>query len=206
MQKPLSPRIKRGPKPDQTITAGNYRAVALQALRRDFNDRCAYSMQHMDHAGGLKCMEVDHFDPRQKHDIIQDYENLLLASRHCNGNKGTFWPSEEQQKNGIRLINPCLEQDYGLHIFEDPDTSELVGATPTGDFHVSKLDLNANHLVRERRRRARILRAIANVKKLASEHGRSTPQELDEQVTELMEYTIPIIDAPTQNSLGQGVS
>ena len=32
-------------------------------------------------------MEVDHFDPRQKKDVIQNYKNLLLATRHCKGAK-----------------------------------------------------------------------------------------------------------------------
>ena len=80
-------------------------------------------------------MEVDHFDPRKKNDPIQQYSNLMLSSRHCNGAKSSFWPSESQGQRGLRLLNPCEEPDYGVHVFEDASTNELVGASPTGEFH-----------------------------------------------------------------------
>lgn len=49
--------------------------------------------------------------------------------------------------------------DYGVHIFENPETHELVGVTPAGRYHIIACDLNADHLVTERRERS-LLRAL----------------------------------------------
>lgn len=103
-------------------------------------------------------MEVDHFDPRQKNDYIQKYKNLLLATRHCNGAKGQKWPSKNDLKLGIRFLNPRIEQDYGVHIFEDPITHKLIGVTPAGIYHIRHCDLNAEYLVTERKDRAEVLK------------------------------------------------
>ncbi len=100
-------------------------------------------------------MEVDHFDFRQKKDLVQRYENLLLATRHCNGAKQQK-PTPRERAAGLRLLNPCEEWDYGKHIFEDPVTHLLVGVTPEGIYHIRTCDLNADHLVVERRDRAEI--------------------------------------------------
>ena len=107
----------------------------------------------------MRCMEVDHFDYREKTHLFQRYENLFLATRHCNGAKCQK-PSAKERAAGLRLLNPCVEWDYGPHIVEDPDTRELVGLTPLGKYHIRTCDLNADHLVLERRERAEIWRLI----------------------------------------------
>jgi hypothetical protein len=61
-------------------------------------------------AGKQKCVEVDHFNLHKKADNIQEYANLFPATRHCNGAKGKHWPSEKDQRLGIRA---CLKS----HIF-----------------------------------------------------------------------------------------
>jgi len=168
MSSSTSSRIARGPAPRKRLTRRNYRKVALEPLRRDFEDRCAYSCQHLSRAGGLKCMEIDHFDPRKKDRFIQEYENLFLATRHCNGAKSKFWPSGAEQALGLRYLNPCREQDYGVHIFEDSQTHLLVGITPAGKYHIRMCDLNADHFAAERRDRAEIwemLRSAVTVKR-----------------------------------------
>jgi hypothetical protein len=143
-------RVKRGPPPKKQLKRRNYRD-ALPELMRDFGGRCAYSMQHY-----LRCglLEVDHFDPRLKNEVIQDYGNLFPASRHCNGKKSDTWPTREDLGAGCRFLNPCEEVDYGEQIFEDPDTHRLVGVTPAAIWHIRICGLNADHLVHERRRRA----------------------------------------------------
>lgn len=113
-------------------------------------------------------MEIDHFDPRKKEDFIQQYENLFWATRHCNGAKWKYWPSAGDQALGLRFLNPCKEQDYGEHIFEDPKTHWLVGATPAGRYHIRVCDLNADHFIAERQERAEIwelLRTAMTVKR-----------------------------------------
>lgn len=99
-------------------------------------------------------MDVDHFRPRGKGRHL--YINLLVATRHCNGAKSDLWPSASQKAKGIYLINPYIEQDYGLHLFEDPTSHEIVATTPAGFYQIFVLDLNAPHLVKERSERARI--------------------------------------------------
>ena len=65
-------------------------------------------------------------------------------------------------------LNPCEEQDYGIHLFEDPATHELIGKTPTGRWHIDVLLLNAPHLVDERRRRAEMKRRRQRILQLLS--------------------------------------
>jgi hypothetical protein len=101
-------------------------------------------------------MEVDHFNPTLVGPQRHKYDNLFLATRHCNGSKSNIWPTKKDRKKGIHLINPCKELDYGLHIFEHPETHRLIGITPAGDFHITTCDLNAPHLVVERYERAAI--------------------------------------------------
>jgi hypothetical protein len=127
-------------------------------LLLDFENRCAYSRQHIQRVGGKGGMDIDHHNPNLQHPKRNAYENLFLATRHCNGKKGDKWPNPNQRAAGLRFLNPCREMDYGVHLFEDPDTFEIWGATPAGKYHVRMLDLNADHLVRERRRRHSMLK------------------------------------------------
>lgn len=188
----MNPRIPRGEKPKKKLTRWNYRQAALLELRRDFHDCCAYSMQHMSRAGGLIGMEVDHFDPRRKNDVIQDYENLFLASGHCNRFKGDYWPTEVELAVGIRLLNPCQEQDYGEHIFEDPTSHELVGTTVPGRNQIVRCDLDAPHFLDERRERSEILSAIKRAEDLTPKSS----NELSERLRKVVSLMIPEIPPP----------
>jgi hypothetical protein len=152
-----SPRIERKQKPPRYYFAHrNY----LKYLLLDFEKRCAYSQQHLQRVGGVGGMDIDHHNPGLTHPKKNDYANLYLATRHCNGKKGDEWPSRKQVDSGIRFLDPCAETDYGVHLFEDPDTFEIWGATPAGRYHIRMLDLNADHLIRERRRRHELLALI----------------------------------------------
>jgi hypothetical protein len=113
-------------------------------------------MQHWLRAGGGRAMDIDHFNPTLRNEARNVYENLYLATRHCNGHKGDTWPTKEERRAGVRFLDPCKDLDYGMHIFEDPETFELWGATPAGRFQIRVLDLNAEHLVEERRARHRL--------------------------------------------------
>lgn len=191
MSSSIRPRVVRGPAPAKRLTRRNYRKVAIAPLRRDFQDRCAYSCQHLSRAGGLGAMEVDHFDPRKKKDLIQEYENLFWATRHCNGAKSGFWPTARDQGLGLRFLNPCQEQDYGEHVLEDPRTHRLVGVTPAGRYHVRMCDLNADHFVAERRERAEVwalLRAAVTLKRNRMAH---LTAELAEALRKQAEGMIP---------------
>jgi hypothetical protein len=148
-------RISRGPAPRGKLTAKNYRKRAMESLRRDFSDRCAYSLRHTLQAG-IECMEVDHFNPQLTGRARNDYRNLMWSTRLCNNAKRVYWPSVADQKKGVRFLNPCEEWDYGNHIFEDPVTHKLVGGTAAGVYHIRMLRLNHETFIWERTVRAQL--------------------------------------------------
>jgi HNH endonuclease len=154
-------RIVRGKPPKRNFTDNTYRK-AKWWLMRDFQRRCAYSQQHTDRSLGEKTMEIDHFNPILKGSERNNYQNLFLATRHCNGSKRDTWPSKSARKKGIHFLNPCEEMDYGPHLVEHPVTHRLIGLTPSGDFHITACDLNALHLVEERRERAVIHQLLSD--------------------------------------------
>jgi hypothetical protein len=132
----------------------------------DFQERCAYSMQHISRASGPKNMQVDHFNPHLKKLYFQEYSNLFLATSHCNGSKRDRWPTNrDRREHQWRFLDCTKEPDYGLHILEDPDTHEVVGVTAPGRYHVTSCDLNSPHFVEERKDRAKywtIIRSYAH--------------------------------------------
>jgi hypothetical protein len=154
----------------------------------DFDKRCAYSMQHFSRAGGESCMEVEHFNPAKKRQFWHKYEDLNLASRHCNLHKSQRWSNDRD----VRFLNPSYEQDYGSHILEDPETHKLVGITPAGIYHVLKCGLNAEHLVRERAERSHILGILNDEPTL---NMRGSWQEVYQAVIALREQVNAMIPA-----------
>jgi hypothetical protein len=118
-------------------------------------------MQHSSRVG-LKTMEVDHFNPKLPNRLRHQYSNLFLATRHCNGAKAENWPTPAQLKQGMRFLDCCQEQDYGVHIFEDPETHRVYGVSPAGRYHVRICDLNAPHFVHERRQRAELNKILTS--------------------------------------------
>jgi len=148
-------------------------------------------------------MEVDHFDPRWKKEPLQTYANLFLASRHCNLAKGDYWPSPPDALNGLRLLNPCVELDYGHHIFEyppsHPESHKLVGKTPAGKLHIRILGLNAETFVLERKQRSELTRQVQALQNKATKTGKPIPVEVLDLISQVESITakmIPPIDAP----------
>jgi hypothetical protein len=163
-------RISRGPAPKGKLNAKNYRNRALEALRRDFDDRCAYSLRHTLQSG-IQCMEVDHFNPTLTGKRRHQYRNLMWAARLCNNAKRDYWPSSAERKRGIRFLNPCEEWDYGECIFEDPITHELIGKTLAARYHIRMLQLNHESFVWERRTRAQLAKYSSGEKLLQGSLG-----------------------------------
>jgi hypothetical protein len=140
-------------------------------------------------------MEIDHFDPSLAGPARNAYSNLMLATRHCNNMKRDAWPNPAQAAMGYRLLNPTKEIDYGVHLFEDPETHELVGATAAGRYHIDMLDLNHETFVWERRERARYIQLRNNSPALLA----GTFEQLHDLimfVREQIELLIPPIPAP----------
>jgi hypothetical protein len=138
-------------------------------------------------------MDIDHHNPKLKAPERNRYDNLFLSTRHCNGKKGDRWPTQKQKDLYIRFLNPCTERDYGVHLFEDPETFEIWGATRAGKYHVRMLDLNADHLIRERQRRNE-LRKLAENKAIfeAIGVGSSTLKSLRALQKEIEEMIPPL--------------
>jgi hypothetical protein len=138
-------------------------------------------------------MEIDHFDPTLNGAARNEYSNLMLATAHCNNFKREKWPHKVLRDQGFRFLNPTLEQDYEEHLFEDPETHELVTTTPTGRYHIDMLDLNNKAFVRERKARAE----FRKLKKMLPTLG-PNPSQLTEMTRALhgVRFMIPPIAPP----------
>lgn len=198
----MSGRIKKS-HPKIHCTDNNYRDLSLPHLMKDFECRCAYSMVHMDLAGGESSMEVDHFKPKKKFPKkANSYSNLMLASRHCNGKKGDAWPTREMKKLGFEFINPCKELDYGNHIFEEIETGKLVGATNKGWYQIDKCMLNAPHLIRQRRDRTKLLKLIRSSVPVCIPEDKTIQEaerqlkEFRDRISDIEKKYIPYIPPP----------
>jgi hypothetical protein len=148
-----APRFQRGSPPDYELN-GNNVGTAKPFLLRDSGGRCAYSMIH-EREIGRETIEVDHFDPRKVGGKKNhNYDNLLPAYGPCNRSKSNKWPSPEAEASGVRFLNPTVEGDYGVHLFEDPLSHKIIGFTPAGRYHLRHLALNTEYLIYKRKNRS----------------------------------------------------
>jgi len=157
-------------------------------------------MRHLRIAGGESQMEVEHFDPTLTGDARNAYSNLMLATRHCNLRKRDYWPSQREAREGFRLLNPCREIDYGEHLFEDPVTHHLIGATRAGRYHIDVCDLNNETFVWERRQRSRFLGLKRESPALLA-GSFSEIQEMLDFIAEIVGLLIPEIPIPGERLL-----
>lgn len=154
-------------------------------------------MRHVQIAGGLRQMEIDHFNPTLTGRARNAYSNLMLATRHCNNIKKDGWPIASETAAGSRLLNPTVETDYGEHIFEDPDTHELIGVSPAGNYHIDILDLNDETFVWEREKRANYAKLRAASAAILS-GSFADLRELLNTVNEVFGLLIPPIPPPPE--------
>lgn len=192
MYSTCSPRIVvRRNAPPFTLRKHTY-AKAMPYLLKDFDNRCAYSLQHT-----TRCaLAVDHFDPRKKRKAIQQYGNLYPASSHCNRAKSATWPTLAMVRAGIELLDCCKSPDYGAVIFEDSASHELVGSTPAARFHIEVCALNATHLVSERRKRAQHWHTLENTPVLVNDGELARVMEIVHALRSELELMIPRIAPP----------
>lgn len=151
-------------------------------------------------------MEVDHFNPFLTGNRRNFHGNLVPAARLCNNTKSKKWPTAEEMAKGIRFLNPYEEQDYGVHIYEDPATGKLHGVTPAGKWQIVRLALNCDDLVRARKRRTDL---IAKFKEAAAISGADPKNQAIDEVLERFEgiketyLAIEIPRLPTSASLAK---
>lgn len=89
------------------------------------------------------------------------------------------------------LSNQRSEEDYGPHMVEDSMTHLLVGLTPAGRYHIRMCDLNADHLVTERRDRAEIWDLLKSGGRIKQEHPLSTAADIVTALRKQAEQMIP---------------
>src|SRR5437879_2084972 len=102
----------------------NYRRYK-QALREDFEYRCAYCLLHEGdpYGGGFRHFQIDHFRPRIKFpELTNTYSNLYYSCAWCNGAKSQKWPSDVEHTHGFVFVDPCVEDLYATHAKLDPST------------------------------------------------------------------------------------
>lgn len=119
------------------------RRATFHAVRQQFGFRCAYcGVSEIDTGTTLT---TDHFQPRS-HGGTDDFANLVYACHACNEHKGDYW-----NPNGIeRILHPLNDNTTEHFVLDENDTLEAL--TPTGAFHLQRLQLNRAPLVYVRRR------------------------------------------------------
>lgn len=163
-------------------------------LMQDFEERCAYSMIHVNGIGKSQ-MHIDHHDPLKK--ASSPYSNLFPAYSICNMAKRRR-PNAEDFRKGLRLLNPCKEVDYGEQIFEDPVTHHVIGVNAVAKFHIDILDLNNPALVNNRKERSTILELLSRPLGIKDGTAISDPglASVVSSFAQLLKYKIPSIAEP----------
>lgn len=190
------PRITKDSGKKRYFTARTYRR-ALPDLLIDFENRCAYSLQHVERMG-MQIMEVDHHNPKRQGRSKHHYRNLYPAHRICNGQKSNTWPTRSQRKKQLRFLNPRKETDYGVQIFEEPETFRLVGTTPSAIYHIRHCGLNDSYFIRERQTRALIRKTIDECQhfEMTEKAALESCMQVAQGFIELLQNMIPDIPEP----------
>ena len=190
-----NPRVKRNHDLKHRFKDSELRHETLDSLLADFENRCGYSMLHVEDASRHN-MEVDHFDPTIGGAARNDYFNLIPAYSQCNNAKRRTWPPRKDTRQ--RYLNPTKESDYGVHIFEDAATGELLPISEEGVYQIENCALNSKFLRMKRRERTEDVEIIAQQKRISALHG--DPHRLIEAaqpiIDRLRNRHIPIIPPP----------
>jgi hypothetical protein len=167
----------------------DYRAYR-EFLRRDFRFRCAYCLiperYFLEGEGG----EIDHFRPlhppketdKDFSHLRNVYSNLYWTCGACNNSKGNKWPTDEEYADGLRFLDPCVE-DHEEHWRILPD-GKAVSLTTIGEYTVEQLNLNRPALVRYRQmmytleQRAAEIRETLATASLTGDHRRDLQNHL----------------------------
>lgn len=139
------------------------RRAELDELRKQYDYACGYCQVTEVSVGGE--LTIDHFRPRVSGGS-DDIDNLVYACQRCNSYKHSFWPTDEDIRQGNRLLHP-LREDLSLHMRLNYATGKLEPLAPSGRFHITLLQLNRPQLVRHRL--ARQLRDVVQQKLFLTE-------------------------------------
>lgn len=109
-----------------------------------------------------------------------------------------IWPSKGELAAGLRFLNPCTETDYGVEIFEDPKTQELVGISPAAIYHIEVLDLNHPTLVKHRLERRKLVEMTRHpvIRRNSTRAGDESTIAIVRELRAILAHKIPLIKAP----------
>ena len=143
-------RILRGPDPGPFKKHGEYKPH-LQPL---FRQRCAYCLAPDHRNGGLEGMTVDHFLDQKRHSKLKlAWTNLYYACAVCNSHYKKDYPTEEEERAGLRFVDPCKEDpDNHFCMVRDPKTRELCqvqGLSEAANYTIWRLHLNSRRALRD---------------------------------------------------------
>ena len=158
----------------------SYRAYK-PLLREDFKYMCAYCLLHEGQeqlGGGFQYFQIDHFRPVKLFPaLINVYDNLYYACHWCNRAKSETWPSEQQQVDQYRFVDPCAEDLYKEHVRLIPDTGKLEPKSRAGDYTIREIQLNRKIFQHLRRKRVAAQEEIEQIKiKIARLKRDAAPQ------------------------------
>jgi hypothetical protein len=138
-----------------------------QALREDFQYRCAYCILHEGdpYGGGFHHFQIDHFRPREDFPELRNtYSNLYYACSWCNRAKSDTWPSDDENRRGFVFVDPCVEDLYTTHATLNPATGKLNPKTNAGDFTITEIRLNRGMFNQLRKKRVEAQDEIENTR------------------------------------------
>ena len=136
------------------------RVAVRRLVRQRESFACAYCGVTENQVGSE--LTIDHFQPRVAGGT-DDLDNLLDCCHACNSFKGDWWNPDRVE----RLLHP-LRDDLAEHLRTEPD-GLLANLTPTGRFHLERLQLNRSPLVANRLMRLRDQRSDAEHQALLQE-------------------------------------
>jgi hypothetical protein len=132
----------------------DYREYRDSYLRPDFRYRCAYCLTHEFYFLLGDSGEIDHHRPlhAKEHDfsvLRNDYGNLYWTCGQCNREKGNHWPSAAEYADGLRFLDPCVE-DHDDHWDTHADGT-VTAKTNIGRFTIRYVRLDRQRLTDLRR-------------------------------------------------------
>ena len=163
-----------------TLKSVGYRKYKAR-LREEFHYRCVYCDTNEPEIGGSQSFCVDHYQPQKKFPhLIEYYDNLFYACRHCNGYKADYWPNYFESFSGRVILNPRLHHINEDHI--DKSNVVWVPRSKQGEWNIDRLKLNSDRFIKLRTER----KAINDVIEILKE----TYYRIQENIMQAVEYSI----------------
>jgi hypothetical protein len=134
-------------------------------LRADFRNRCCYCGISERDWGGPRHFHIDHFKPWSKPEfaeLVAHYPNLYYACDICNNYKRDNWPTPEEEAEGSRFWDACLDLSVE-HFTLQRQTGEIASLTRCATYTERVVRINrqkAQEIRLKRLKRAQLYRLL----------------------------------------------